>query len=181
MSRHARQRGFTLVELMVVVAMVAVLSLLAVYGVRKYVFASKASEPIYMIGLIKTAQEAWREEFNVYYSPSSTINSYFPNPNPGKTKTTWQRPVGESTDADRWRNLGVSTPNPVQFGYASVAGGPGDAVPALGTTQQTLTYTPNGDFWFVVKAVCDQNGDGKTSVFIGSSFTQEIYSENEEE
>lgn len=177
--RRAGQRGFTLTELMVVVAMVSVLALLAVYGVRKYVFASKAAEPIYMIGLIKTAQEAWREEFNVYFSPSSSIDSYYPNTSPKNVKSHW---INES-HADYpngWKHLGVNTPNPVMFGYATVGGTAAQSPPSLGT-KETFTFDPKGEPWFVVKAVGDQNDDGVKSIFVGSSFTQEIYAENEQE
>lgn len=174
----AGQRGFTLTELMVVVAMVSVLALLAVYGVRKYVFASKAAEPIYMIGLIKTAQEAWREEFNVYYSPSASIDTYYPNTAPKNVKSHWVNDA--HPDYPKWKHMGVNTPNPVLFGYASVGGTAAVSPPALGTLQ-TFTFDPKGEPWFVVKAVGDQNNDGVKSIFIGSSFTQEIYAENEQE
>jgi len=177
--RGTNSRGFTLTELMVVIAMVSVLALLAVYGVRKYVFASKAAEPIYMIGLIKTAQEAWHEEFFAYYSPSTTIDTYYPMLTPSNKKHHWVQ--SGHGDYPRWRNLGVSTPNPVMFGYASVSGGPTDAVPSVGAKQQTLTFPLDGEPWYVVKAVGDQNADGNTSLFVGSRFAQEIYVENQEE
>ncbi|HLV20571.1 MAG TPA: type II secretion system protein, partial [Polyangiaceae bacterium] len=68
------QRGFTLAELMAVVAIVSVLSVLAVFGVRKYVFAAKTSEAIHMIGLIRAAQESYRDETFSYLDVSSSLD-----------------------------------------------------------------------------------------------------------
>lgn len=165
-------------ELMVVVAIVSALATLAVYGVRKYVFASKAAEPIYMIGQIKTAQEAWREEFHAYYDVSTTLTSWYPA-NPNNAKRSWVFPA--HADYQKWLFLGVSTPNPVQYGYITKAGGPNDDPPALGTNQVGWPPAKDGEPWFLVMAVGDLNEDGKYSKFVGSRFTSEIYSESDSE
>jgi type IV pilus assembly protein PilA len=57
------KRGFTLVELMIVVAIVGVLAALAVYGVRKYVSNAKTAEARNNLGRLgKDAAAAWAKE-----------------------------------------------------------------------------------------------------------------------
>jgi type IV pilus assembly protein PilA len=180
-GERSRQRGYTLVELLVVVIMVGVLATLGVIGVRKYVFAAKTSEAINMIGSIKAAQEAYKDETFSYLDVSQgKLDSFYPMQGepPGKKKYHW---VNDShVDWDRWRALGLSTANPVQFGYACVAGGASDAIPQPGTDKSFDWPAPGGP-WYVVLAVADQNENGVRSHYVSSSFTTEIYAENEGE
>lgn len=165
---------------MAVIIIVGVLATLATIGVRKYVFAAKSSEAIHMIGAIKAAEEAYKDETFVYLNVSTNIDSYYPTQTPnGKSKVQWGGTGGDQPA--RWGQLGVSVGAPVQYGYACVAGKAGDNVPDPGLRTNPYGAVSTTEPWYVVKAVGDMNDDGVQAIFTSSSFSTEIFSQNEDE
>ncbi len=188
------ERGFTLLEMMTVVIIIGVLSTLAVYGVRKYIFSTKTAEAIHMIGSIKSAEEAYKGETFTYAGlgadPKSDPNGindsghYYPSGKaPGKYKADWTN-TGHQDYPTIWGPLGAVSDSPVIFEYAIAAGAAGTGL-AKPTDFTGLDWGPQGTAapgpWYVVVARADQNGDGTTSCFTSSSLTGEIFKTNEDE
>lgn len=179
-ARHV-SRGFTLVELMIVVAIMSVLATLAVYGVRRYIESAKSHEATNMIKDIKEGQESYRRETHRYLQVSSSLTDYYPDRPPWAAKIQWG-----ASDASlaNWQLLNVRPDGPVYFSYASTAG-TADTDPANPwtdvTPSKTMNWPATTDDWYVVKAVGDLDEDGQKSAFVGSSFTSEIWFENEGE
>ncbi len=179
-------RGFTLVELMVVVAMVGILATLAVYGVKKYLNSSKSSEAIQMIGSIKAAQESYRSETFNYLDLSggthaiTALTSFYPTSSPSNKAVQW----GDTSNALglAWQTLGVTADAPVRFTYGCAANvnGPVAAVPGEMTAVANWPST-SAQPWYVVRAVGDLDADGTHSNFLSSSFTGQIFIDKEGE
>src|SRR5262245_7278916 len=99
--RRSIARGFSLVELMVVVASVAVLALVGVSLFRRWVYNTRSVEAMAMVQSIRTAQERWRAETGSYLDASSTISTYYPMGSPGKTLYDWTQIA--HADYPKWR------------------------------------------------------------------------------
>lgn len=68
MKRKSRQSGFTLVELMIVVAIIGILSAIAVPNFRRYQARSRRAEAQMALGSVYSAQQSWFSEFSSFYA-----------------------------------------------------------------------------------------------------------------
>lgn len=175
-----KTRGFTLAEMMAVVAMIGILATLAVYGVRKYVFAAKSSEAMTMVNAIKAHEETYKDETFAYLNVTggSDFTPLYPMEKPDGRKWAWWN--DKSSVYSNWRRLGADAGGAVVFGYACIAGSVGDSVPDVKTITNLNFPTPN-EPWYVIKAVGDNNPGGLNAVVVASSFAREVYVENESE
>lgn len=172
----SESRGFTLVELGVVVAIVGVLAVIAIVGYRKMILNSKLTEAKTMINAIRLAEEDYKAESGGYLDIST---AYCPSDGSQQKKWTWENPTCAS---NKWAQLPVHSDGPVQFGYAVYAG---TTVAQPATVQPALIdlAAHNGSKvpYYVVHAKADLDPGGNYSELAGSSFTGHIYTLNEGE
>lgn len=181
-TRLQRARGFTLVEMMAVVVIVAILGALAAYSVRKYIMTSQTAEATEMLNSIMSAQEAYKAETFSYKDVSGLgklddYSTFYPANTFARVKRGW----GGGTDAiaNNWRELGVSTTSAVRYIYGCAAG-PGTTAPdaPILPTNATIANFPTdatGQPWFVAEAVADFDGDGNKGYWIGTSLAPQIF------
>ena len=165
---------------MVVVAVVGILSTLAVYGVGKYIRSSKTAEAIQIIGSIKAAQESYRAETFAYLNVSSSLTDYYPA-TPDDRAHQWGDVSGNTGKA--FQTLGIAADAPVRFGYATTAG-TGSAVPSAHGTALTITGWPTAALsrpWYVARAAADLDGDGTLCYVVSASFLGQILIDKEGE
>jgi prepilin-type N-terminal cleavage/methylation domain-containing protein len=181
--KRSDARGFTLIELMVTVAIVAVLAVVGVYSVRRYLLSASTAEPMEIINSVRAAEESYKDE-TFGYLPVGSIDSYYPFGGTlpkRQTKKAWEGGA-PNTDETNWNLLGVHPSTVVQFGYACAAG-KGAGVPNQSAlkTSKDLNYPASAGDWYVVRAASDRDGNGTAAIFVGSSFTDQIYGEGESE
>lgn len=161
MNRSVRRQGYTLLELMIVVAVLGVLAAVAIPSYTSYLQRSRTAEAVTFLGEIRQRQESYRAEFGQYCSVSAAAGS-------GIDSGAWE-PAALPTNGDKiawggagnWSQLGANPDGPVRFQYRTTAGPPGTNPGVPGFT--------GTDFWFVAQAQGDLDGDGRRVVF-------EIYS-----
>jgi len=137
---HNRKGGFTLIELMIVVAIIGILAAIAIPNFIRFQLKSKSSEGKVNLAAIRTAEEGYMAEFGTYISAAVS-----PAAVPGTSKDEWVVQGG----APNFDTLGWSPEGNVYFQY-------GVATDANGTTYTAsaagdIDGTGANQFWGYVK------------------------------
>jgi type IV pilus assembly protein PilA len=183
--RTFRSRGFTLVELLITVAIMGMLAALAVAGYLRYIHHAQSSEARMVIGQIRSGEESYRAETLGYLSCSASLSTYYPNPATNDQRWAWERPADPLYNnlTTGWAMLNVHPDAPVRYGYAVVAG----VAPAspLGL-DPAFVHPPAwgpvsaGTPWFEVAARNSHVAGAPPSVLVAASYDGTIYSENDD-
>jgi len=175
-----REAGFTLTELMIVVAIVGILALIGVVSYRKIVNSSKVTEATGMVAAVRIAQESYHAEAGQYATISTALDSSL-CPTNGTKVANWDPSC--SGGVATWSVLPVRSDGPVRFGYATIAGLANGKLPSPPKGMSGAPAWANGPAtdWYVVSAMADTDGDGTFVTVLGASWTRDIYVDNEGE
>jgi len=105
------KKGFTLIELMIVVAIIGILAAIAIPNFLGFQLKSKSSEGKVNIAAIRTAEESFLAEFGNYVAAAVT-----PAAIPGSAKQPWPIVAGVA-GVDDFNQLGWSPEGQVFFQY----------------------------------------------------------------
>lgn len=136
MMKLSKSKGFSLVELMIVVAIMAILAAIAIPSFMRFSMKAKTSEATGNLAAIRVAEESYRAENDVYFACGAS-------------------PVGQGNDAtpDTWVDAG---------GFGTIGFAPDGQVRYMYTV--TINLPANAPS-FSATAVSDLDEDGGLATF----------------
>jgi len=129
-----RKGGFTLIELMIVVAIIGILAAIAIPNFLQFQLRSKTGEAKTNLAAQRTAEEGYFAEFNNYVAAAST---------PGTAATANKR-VWSGGGVTMFNQLGWSPTGEVFFNYAVAATGSSYTLAATGDLDGNGTQSAFG-------------------------------------
>ena len=106
---HTRRGGFTLIELMIVVAIIGILAAIAIPNFLKFQLKAKTSEGKTNLAAIRTAEESVFAEYGAYVSAPMS-----PNTTPSSTKQAF---VDTASGSNSFDGLGWTPEGEIYFVY----------------------------------------------------------------
>ena len=160
------RRGYTLVEVMIVVALVGVMAALAFFGIKRYLATgkSKADADSAMLG-IAAAIRSYYDENRGYLDCSSDYDDFYPM-KPDDRKHVLNNPG--HPDHSCWKLYNVRM-GPTYMSFSVRAGTKNDSPPAPPISG--ITYPKPKEPWFVLVGTLDLDDDKVYARYVTSSFS----------
>ena len=191
MKMFRKQEGFTLIELMIVVAIIGILAAIAIPNFLTYQIKSRQSEAKANLMAIKTSEVSWNGERGCYLTVAAWPAAAAPAPNIKNGPASWFLPVapavapaptwcvgavGPGVTAGTFADLGFVPSGLVMFQYAtgtyassySSCMGPVAAPAAFITREPGTTDAGVLSAGFRATAASNLDGDGTISVWAAS-------------
>ena len=161
---RSRERGFTLIEVMIVVALIAILAAFVIPSF--FTEGSRATGDAVVAAIfseLRVREEQYKVEQGTYLSTGADENDTFPAA-PSPSLQTFQTALPAE-----WVSLRFQSPQPqVRCAYVAIAGAAGDSPGSMATTSFGMPATPSVS-WYYLLAHCDMDGQAGDSYYFTSS------------
>jgi type IV pilus assembly protein PilA len=104
-------KGFSLIELMIVVAIIAILAAIAIPSFLRFQMKSKTSEATANLGAIRTCEESYKAENDTYFDQGPAPAAA------GLDSQTHVWTAGAGSDLESFEDIGFAPDGPTRYQY----------------------------------------------------------------